>query len=432
MATTDEVLKRFAKLHPKVIDISLIRILKLLEKLGCPQNKLPPVVHVAGTNGKGSTIAFLRYILEASGLKVHTYTSPHLVRFNERIRLAGKLIAEDKLLNILEDVEKVNKDEPITLFEITTAVAMKAFAAEEADVLLLETGLGGRFDATNVIVNPIVSILTPISMDHENFLGDSLEKIAGEKIPIIKPRSRAVVGKQKSIVNELILEHCKDVDSPVFRCGYEWRYEIEDEGFIFFSKDRKSVFPKPNLEGDHQIHNASVAIAALEVMGKVDRKFKIDDQIIANAISKTAWPARLQLIKQGRLKEGLSERTNLWLDGGHNPGAGEVLSEFWQGKDVYVIMAMLRTKDATGFLSSIIEFAKKIFVTEIPDNENSFSSLELVEKTKSLGFNNVFSCADIKEALACCHKEKEPQHILICGSLYLSGKALEENGTFPE
>ena len=430
MPRTDEVLKRLEKLHPKIIDLSLGRILNLLAKLGNPHDCLPLVIHVAGTNGKGSTVAFMRAILEHKGFKVHTYTSPHLVRFNERIRINGSLIDEAELLELLEEVEAVNQNEPITLFEITTAVAMVAFARKKADVLLLETGLGGRVDATNVVAKPAVTILTPIAMDHESYLGDTLEKIAGEKIPIIKPKAKAVIARQEKNIDKLIISHCQKVGAELFRCGYEWFYEITENGFDYQSKEQKLSLPLPVLRGNHQVHNASVAIAALEALADYDNKFAVSSYDIAQGISNAKWLARLQRIERGRLLNLISSKTTLWLDGGHNPSAGEVLNEFWQGKEVYVIMAMLKTKDAKGFLSYLTKFAKKFFITEIPNNENSTPALELLEITKKLGFNDVVICDDYKDALKLCsEKNKEPANILICGSLYLAGKVLEENAT---
>ncbi len=348
--TSDRVLERLGRLHPKLIDLSLGRIERLLAALGNPQDALPPVVHVAGTNGKGSTVATLRACLEAAGYRVHAYTSPHLVRFHERIRLAGRLIDEDALLALLEECERVNGGTPITYFEITTAAALLAFARNPADIVLLETGLGGRLDATNVIQRPAATAITPISLDHQAFLGDTIAAIAGEKAGILKPGAPAVVAPQPPEAEAVIEARAAGLDAPLLRWRREWRCEAAGDGMRYAGPRWRLDLPLPSLAGAHQIVNAGTAIACLEALAE----FSLPPEAIAAGLRHIEWPARLQRLGRGPLVAMLPAGWELWLDGGHNPGAGAVLAAavaLWRDRPLHLIVGMLNTKDAAGFLA---------------------------------------------------------------------------------
>ena len=319
---SDIVLARLTRLHPKLIDLSLGRIEGLLAALGNPQDRLPPVIHVAGTNGKGSTVATLRACLEAGGWRVHAYTSPHLVRFHERIRLAGELIGEDRLILLLEECEGANRGAPITYFEITTAAALLAFARVPADFVLLETGLGGRLDATNVVKHPAATAITPISLDHQAFLGDTIAAIAGEKAGILKAGAPAVIGPQMPEAAAVFDARAAEIGAPLYRFGREWRCMADNGGMRYEGPHWRCDLPLPSLLGGHQIVNSGAAIACLEQL----TAFPIAADTIAQGLRHIDWPARLQRLGRGPLSEALPEGWELWLDGGHNPGAGEVLA----------------------------------------------------------------------------------------------------------
>ncbi|MDG1859901.1 MAG: Mur ligase family protein, partial [Emcibacteraceae bacterium] len=315
MRRTDRILERLLSLHPKIIDLSLDRMHDILGKLGNPQEKLPPVIHVAGTNGKGSTISYLRSICEAANLSVHVYTSPHLVRFNERIRLNGKLISEEDLQQTLEYCENVNGGEPITYFEITTAAAFKAFADNPADVLILEVGLGGRLDATNVVDHPLSTVVTPVSLDHEQFLGSEITHIATEKASIAKKDVSMIIGSQSE---EALAQIIKIASTKGADLKDTWSYEILEDGFIYKDSQGELCLPNPNLNGSHQISNAALAIATL----RHQEKLIINNDCYASGISSARWPARMQNITNSSFGSILPKGSELWLDGGHNPAAG--------------------------------------------------------------------------------------------------------------
>ncbi|WP_259781763.1 bifunctional folylpolyglutamate synthase/dihydrofolate synthase [Aestuariispira ectoiniformans] len=424
---SDAILARLMQLHPKVIDLSLGRTLELLEKLGRPQDKLPPVVHVAGTNGKGSTIAYLRCMLEEAGYRVHVYTSPHLVTFAERIRLAGEQISEAALSALLEDCEKVNGGEPITFFEITTCAAMKAFADTPGDIVLLETGLGGRLDSTNVVESPACTILTPISMDHTQFLGDTLEAITREKAAIQKADVPSVVGPQPDSAMEVIEERAREVNAPLARAGAEWSITETENGLRFTSVPVTLDLPKPGLPGRHQTPNAGAAVAAaLELR---DQGFEISDEHIRAGIANATWPARLQRLTTGPIVDAMGETSEVWLDGGHNAAAGEALADMaqtWSDKPLYIIFGMLNTKAAGDFLRPLAPHVTQAWSIAIPGEENSLTAGESEAFAKGQGIDCT-AMETVEDALSQIPKDK-PARLLICGSLYLAGVILSENG----
>src|SRR5260221_3776433 len=320
--TSDLVLERLNKLHPKIIDLELDRVLRLLAAVGHPEKRLPLVVHVAGTNGKGSVIAYLRAMLEAAGYRVHVYPSPHLVRFHERIRLAGKLIDEQALIDLLVECEPANGGVPITFFEITTVAAFLAFTREPADIVLLETGLGGEFDATNVIDQPLASVLMSISYDHMQFLGDTLEKIAAVKAGIIKQNRPVIIAPQPAEAAQVFADTAARLQAPLWRHGTEWSIEETASGMRYRDTDHVLDLPKPGLPGRHQIGNAGTAVAATHWLSR----FKIDEAAIRRGLTEVVWPARMQHLRQGPLVEQLPAGWELWLDGGHNEDAGQVIA----------------------------------------------------------------------------------------------------------
>lgn len=411
------------KLHPRSIDLSLGRIERLLERLDQPERKLPRVVHVAGTNGKGSVIAFLRAILEARGLQVHVYTSPHLVRFSERIVVAGEEIGEAALVSLLEECEAANGDDPITFFEITTAAAFLAFSRAAADVTLLETGLGGRLDATNVIDDPLLTVLTPISLDHQAFLGDTLEQIAGEKAGILKPGVPCVVAGQLPGAARVIRERAEAVGAPLAWEGTDWSILLNAEGMIFGDGERNIRYPAPGLRGAHQVTNAGVAVASVHRLAGL----RIDDSAIGIGLQQASWPARLQCLDGGRLSMLVPRDWELWLDGGHNPAAGEALAVHvrnWRDRPLYLIFGGLKNKDAEGILSPLAPYASRLMTVTIPGQESSLAAEEsaLVGMAVGLVSEPAGSVEDALTRLA-GHSDG-PARVLICGSLYLAGAVL--------
>jgi dihydrofolate synthase / folylpolyglutamate synthase len=425
--TSDIVLNRLMRLHPKLIDLSLGRIEGLLAALGDPQVRFPPVIHVAGTNGKGSTIATLRACLEAAGQRVHAYTSPHLVRFHERIRLAGRLIEEDRLIELLEECERANNGAPITYFEITTAAAFLAFARVPADFVLLETGLGGRLDATNVVRSPAATAITPISLDHQAFLGDTLAAIAGEKAGILKPGAPAIIGPQPPQAAAVFDARAAELGAPLFRFGREWRCAAATGGMRYDGPRWHLDLPLPSLPGAHQIGNAGAAIACLEQL----QGLQIGREAIVYGLQHIEWPARLQRLARGPLIEMLPRGWELWLDGGHNPGAGEVLAAAvsgWSDQPLYLIVGMLNTKDATGFLAPLASHARALWAVTIPGEDNPLSAERIAAAGCSVGLRAIES-PSVRAALAAISAaEPGPARILICGSLHFAGTVLAENG----
>lgn len=439
---SDIVLARLNRLHPKLIDLGLDRVEALLTRLGNPETKLAPVVHVAGTNGKGSLIAYLRAMLVAEGRRVQCYTSPHLVRFHERIRLAEGLIDEAALVRLLEHCEAANDAQNITYFEITTVAALLAFANEPADILFLETGMGGRLDATNVVAAPLLTALTPISIDHVQFLGDSLAEIAAEKAGILKPGRPAVVGRQAPEAMAAIEARAAELQVPLYRCGQEWDAAADGGGLRFESQAGSRHFPLPRLLGAHQVDNAGLAIACSEQLAALVP----GDEAIAAGLAAADWPARLQALTTGPLAALLTGSAQgptdngpadkgassweLWLDGGHNAAAGAALAASlrgWPPRPLHIIFAMMNTKVAEDFLHPLGPLADSLHAIEIPGEPNSLSATEAAARARVVGFEAV-PRASVDEAVAAVLEQGPPGRILICGSLYLAGRILEANG----
>ncbi|MGC2854989.1 bifunctional folylpolyglutamate synthase/dihydrofolate synthase [Novispirillum sp. DQ9] len=431
----DAILERLLGLHPKVIDLSLDRVLRLLGELGNPQDALPPVIHVAGTNGKGSVIAFLRAFLEAAGLRVHVYTSPHLVRFNERIRLAGEIISDAALSDLLEEVERVNDGKPITFFEVTTCAAFLAFSRVPADVVLLETGLGGRLDATNVVRRPAMTVLTPIGMDHEQYLGGRIEAIAAEKAHILKPASPCVFAKQERKVAQIIELRSLEVGAPTFAEGKEWHVRVQPakdgtgEGEVVYQgRDVTWTLPTPALAGAHQVRNAGLALAAIEHL----KGFTIPEAALAKGMRTVQWPARMQRLTRGPLVDLLPEGWELWLDGAHNPHAGKMLATFlrgWKDKPLDVVIGMMGPKDAGAFFGHIAAKVHRLRAVPVPGEPNAKPPEEVAEAARAQGIGDVAVTGSLETALKdLIANANRPQRVLIVGSLYLAGSVLAENG----
>jgi dihydrofolate synthase/folylpolyglutamate synthase len=425
-ARSDEVLARLLTLHPKLIDLSLHRVLRLLGRLGDPQKKLAPVVHVAGTNGKGSTVAYLRATMEASGRRCHVYTSPHLVRFHERIRLAGRLIDEDALIEALEECERVNAGEPITFFEITTCAAFLSFARAPADVVLLETGMGGRLDTTNVVDRPAVTAITPISMDHMDHLGDTLAKIAAEKAGIFKPGAPAVLAPQPAEAAAVLEARATSLNAPLHRADIDWRCWATGQGIRYEGKRYRFDLPRPALFGAHQIINAGTAIACLEMLDALP----VTEAHIRRAMETVEWPARLQRLKRGPLVELLPPGWELWLDGGHNAGCGEVLADVakgWRDRKLHLVYGMLNTKEPRGFLQPLAPLVAGLKAVDIPGALASVPAEQSAANARGCGIASE-PAADVATAIrSIVAASGHPARILICGSLYLAGVVLGEN-----
>jgi dihydrofolate synthase/folylpolyglutamate synthase len=425
-AASDRVLARLMQLHPKKIDLSLGRIERLLVALGNPHESLPPVVHVAGTKGKGSTVATMRACLEAAGYRVHAYISPHLVRFHERIRLAGQLIDEAALVALLEECEAANGGEPITFFEITTAAAFLAFARTPADIALLEVGLGGRLDTTNVVHRPAVTAITPISLDHQAFLGDTVAAIAGEKAGILKPGIVGVVAPQPADAERIIAARAAAAGAPLYRSGKEWRCTGTATGMRYEGERWRLDLPAPSLLGAHQIVNAGTAIACLERLAG----FSLPAAAIADGLRHIDWPARLQRLQRGPLVDSLPPGWELWLDGGHNPAAGEVLGAVaagWRDRPLDLVVGMLNTKDAAGFLAPLAPHVRALRGVTIPGEENPLPAEAIVAAATSVGIR-AEPAESVAEGLCDIVRQEEPGRVLICGSLHLAGVVLAENG----
>lgn len=442
-AGSDIVLERLNRLHPKIIDLGLDRVADLLQRVGNPQDRLPPVVHVAGTNGKGSTVAYLRAMLEAASYRVHVYTSPHLVRFHERIRLAGKLIDEQRLVELLEYCERANDQRNITFFEITTVAAFLAFADTPADILLLETGLGGRLDATNMVARPLATILTPISMDHMQYLGDTLAKIAFEKAGIMKAGTPSVVGPQPPEALAVFEERAAKLNVPLLRAGREWTCVAESEGsstidgMRFRDANRDLHLPRPALLGDFQIDNAGMAIATLPCLGDID----VRDAAIERGLREVKWPARMQRIASGRFAANLPAGWEIWLDGGHNESAGAAIASIvrdWQRDDraaghapkpLHLIFGMLNTKQPVDFLRHLAPLAASLQAVAIGGGHQNLTVAEMLDAARNAGVANPQEAATIDAALAQIRtREPQPSRILFCGSLYFAGEVLAGNG----
>jgi len=429
--TLEKTIQRLELLHPKVIDLSLKRLEKLLIKLDNPEKKLPPIVHVAGTNGKGSTISILRSIQSAAGRSSHVYTSPHLVNLTERFLIADKEIKGSTLVKLLKQCEEINAESAITFFEIITAVGFLAFSKFEADLVLLEVGLGGRFDATNVINNPILSIITPISLDHQHYLGNTLPKIAFEKAGILKENKPAVIGKQYPEALEVIKLKAAETDSELFIFDRDWSISETKDSIKFEADGDTRYFEKPSLRGTHQVHNSGIAIAAAHYMSKL---FPIQNSAIDKGLKTVKWSARLQKIKKGPLAEILPNQVELWLDGGHNHDASLAISETiynWKRQDpsltFHLIFGSLNNREAEPLLVPFVEIIDLIQTVAIPKHESTASPENAANVALSLGFDAAPSNSLLSAIEAIISKSNGKRIILVYGSLYLAGSILEKN-----
>jgi dihydrofolate synthase/folylpolyglutamate synthase len=433
-AQSDAVLGRLLALHPKRIDLVLDRIQRLLAALGHPERRLPPTVHVAGTNGKGSTCAYLRAMLEGSGYRVHVYTSPHLVRFRERIRLSGSLIGEDELAAILEECEVANDGAPITFFEITTAAAFLAFSRHPADALVLEVGLGGRLDATNVIDKPMAVCITPVALDHQEFLGNTIAAIAAEKAGIIKPNIPCIVGPQTSEAHQIIVARADSISAPLYVHGEDFNAYEEHGRMVYQDTDGLLDLPLPKLTGRHQIANAATAIAALRRIGGRWAK----DSSIEWGLKNVEWPARMQRLLKGPLVDAAPKGAEIWLDGGHNPHGGAAIAQSMadleerSSKPLYLIAGMLKTKDPIGYFVPFRGLVRHAMTIPIEGEAASLGAGALYDAARVAGLpaspaDDLLDAMMQVSAWARAREDDPPPRILICGSLYLAGKVLAEN-----
>jgi dihydrofolate synthase/folylpolyglutamate synthase len=438
--SVDAIVARLTRLHPKLIDLSLDRMLRMLAQLDHPERKLPPVIHVAGTNGKGSTIAFMRAILEAAGLAVHVYTSPHLVRFNERFRLgergkSGALVSDAMLMGALSECERANDGQPITVFEITTAVGLLLFSRYPADVLLLEVGLGGRLDATNVIDHPLAGVITPVSLDHVDFLGSEIEVVAGEKAGIIKAGAPVFVAAQRREALAVIERQAARMAAPIRIAGEDWTATEERGRLVYQDEDGLLDLPAPKLLGRHQFENAGLAIATLRGVAGL----KLPQAAFEAGVVNADWPARLQRLSHGALAALAPPGGELWLDGGHNPDGSRATAaavadlEERVSRPLVLVVGMLSTKDAPGFLGNFAGLARHVVAVPIPGHEASIAPEMIADIARSAGIPAA-ARDSVEEALAAIGRLDldPPPRILITGSLYLAGHVLAANGTLPE
>lgn len=434
----DQLLERLTTYYPRAIDPNLDRTFRLLHDLGNPHEKLPPVIHIAGTNGKGSTLAAIRAVSEASGMSCHVMTSPHLVSFHERLVLAGREITTEPLIDILLETERINAGQETTSFELTTAAGLLAFSRIPADLCLLETGMGGRLDATNVVANPLATVITVISLDHTQFLGTTLDAIAGEKAAIMKAGTPCIIGPQTSEglragVMQVFEDKAADIGAPLYRHGYEWSYEATSQGFVLHTGTDTYDFPRPNLLGAHQIGNAATAAMTLLTIQQHLPK-PLTATALDHGLTHIKWRARLQRLQSGELVAALPEGWELWLDGGHNDTGGQVLAEqatAWEAQDdkkLHLVMGMLNTKDPRVFLKYLGPHAASMHAIEIPNQPLSLKADELaIAAHDAVGYkiSTSPSALDaIRHVVATCD---QPGRILITGSLYLAGEILKAN-----
>lgn len=429
LRSCDAALERLRGLHPKTVDLSLDRMDRICRQLNRPERRLPPVVHVAGTNGKGSTIAFLRAMAEAAGLRVHVFTSPHLVRFAERIRLAGALISPDYLHDVLARVEAANAAEPVTFFEITTAAAFLAFAETPADLCLVEVGMGGRLDATNVVERPAVSVISPVDLDHCEFLGATIDKIAGEKAGVIKPGVPCITAKQADSAFAVIKAVAERMGSPLTVAGRDFEVWREVDGMRFLDRRGLLVLPPPRLLGAHQIENAGLAVATA-------RRLDLSDAAIAEGLRHVVWPARMQRLTAGPLAEKAQARgADLWLDGMHNPHAAAALVQTLQelsagdGRPLVVVMGLLSNKDSKAMFATLASLKPFRLIVTAFDAGSAAPQPTLAQAALDSGLEaeqqpNVLAAIDA--ALA---RDGPPPRVLIVGSLYLAGEVLAMSTT---
>src|SRR5258705_2369872 len=438
MTHVDAILARLLALHPKRIDLSLDRMWRILDALGRPERRIPPVIHIAGTNGKGSTIAFMRAVLEASGRSVHVYTSPHLVRFNERFRLGalgeGRLVGDDALGDALNECERANAGAPITVFEITTAAGLLLFARHAADVLLLEVGLGGRLDATNVVERPLVTVITPVSLDHAEFLGNSVALVAAEKAGIIKRCVPLIVATQAREALRVIERQAARLQAPIKIAGENWTATEERGRLVYQDEAGLLDLPAPKLYGRHQFENAGAAIAALRTADGL----QLPRSAYEIGITKADWPARMQRLSQGALLPLLPAGSELWLDGGHNADGSRAIAnaladlEERVSRPLVLVVGMLATKDSSAFLKNFAGLARRIIAVPIPRQEKSLSAEAVAAAARAIAIP-AQEAADVAAALSAVRQLElgEPPRVLITGSLYLAGEVLAVNGTPP-
>jgi len=430
-----EALAHFMRLHPKEIDLSLDRMRRLLSDLGNPERTLPPVIHIAGTNGKGSTLAVLRSLFQTAGQRVHAYTSPHLVRFAERIRIANELPNDDELAKIMTHVAEVNGDKAITFFEATTAAALYAFSQNPADVCLLETGLGGRLDATNVVQYPETCVLSPIAMDHQDYLGDTLGQIASEKAHIVRPNTPTVIAPQLYQAREVIRQHINTIGAHAWNAGSDWSFAMLDDGRIHITaKGLTPLHPKLDvtappmpLIGPHQALNAALAVVTAHASGMLVPT----DDLLAKAIPGVTWPGRMQNVKAGTVVERLGQ--DIWLDGGHNPAAAQVIAPILRGwamnGPIDLILGMQTSKDTLGYIRQIAGYVRNVLTVPVPNAPAPMSSEELAQHATDAGCHNVKACENWQEAMDIAKSNSSDNRtLLVSGSLYLVGDVLSENG----
>lgn len=428
--SSKRLLSRLKDLHPQSIDLSLGRMRRLLADLEHPERRLPRVVHVAGTNGKGSLIAYVRAIGVALGKRVQVYTSPHLVDFHERIvlsdRRGGAPITEDRLVECLARAEAANDGKLITLFEITTAAAFLAFAEAPADLLLLETGMGGRLDATNVVDSPLLTVIMPVSIDHVAYLGDTVDAIAAEKAGILKPGVPCVVGCQEPAAMRVIEAKAAVIGSPLIIQGRDFDVTPARESFFFHANSKTVELPLPHLAGRHQVSNAGVAIAAADIVFGSD----LTRDTLISGLRTTRWPARLEHLGDGALYDYVADKTEIWLDGGHNPAGGQViaraLADICQRapRPLHLIWGMMETKDAEAVIAQFKGLVEHVYTVPIPDEPNSFAAANLAHIAEIEGFNATPTGSVPHALLLSQAASRDPQRVLICGSLYLAGHVL--------
>jgi len=419
---TDVILTRLMGLHPKIIDLTLERMERLLAILGNPERAVAPIIHIAGTNGKGSTLAMIRAGLEAMGKTVHAYTSPHLTRFHERIHISGSIISEPDLAALLDECEAANAGAPITFFEITTCAAFLGFSRHPADYTLLEVGLGGRLDATNVVERPCLTVITPVSIDHQQYLGETLPEIAGEKAGIIKRSVRCIVGPQAESALQVIEARAARMGAPIVASGQHWHVQEERGRLVFQDEAGLLDLPLPNLAGPHQIQNAGTALAALRALGAGEGACEA-------AVSKAVWPARMQRLRKGPLAQA-APRAEIWLDGGHNPAGGEALAATlaqMPPRATHLVVGMLNTKDCTNYLLPLAAQAEALHALAIPSEPNTLAPSAILAAAAKAGLA-ASHCESVEAAVQAIIQTAPEARIVICGSLHLAGHVLAQNG----
>ncbi|WP_265516183.1 bifunctional folylpolyglutamate synthase/dihydrofolate synthase [Nitratireductor luteus] len=440
MSAAESAIERLLSLHPKGFDLSLDRIRRLLARLGDPQERMPPVIHIAGTNGKGSAAAFARALLEAGGHAVHVHTSPHLVRWHERYRMGaaggGRLVEDGVLAEAVERVAEANRGETITVFEILTAVMFVLFSEHPADAAIVEVGLGGRFDATNVIAQPAVSLIMPVSLDHQAYLGDRVELIAIEKAGIMKPGRPVIIGQQDwDAAREVLIETAERIGSPLAVYGQDFIAFEEHGRMVHQDEDGLFDLTPPRLPGRHQLANAAAAVAAVKAAG-----FAVSDKIADKAMQNVSWPGRLQRLTEGRLLALAPQDAEIWLDGGHNPGAGTAIAEAMAGEEekrprpLFLISGMIDTKDQAGYFAAFAGMARHVYTVPVNGSDAGVPNDALAARAAEVGLSAepVASVENALKLLAETWGDEPPPRILICGSLYLVGEVLAANGTPPQ